>query len=178
MASRPRRTRLFTVESGVRVTSAISSSFMPFFEAQRQRLPVQRRQRVHGGGQDRGALAGQHRAQRIRRRRRKCKLVVFQALRRAPAQQIHRGVVRDGEEPRIEAARRIVAVELADHMQPGLLEQVVGRGLVAHQAQEVAIEPVLVLADSLRQRRRVAAAQACDLGSGSATGKLSSIAAS
>ena len=58
----------------------------------------------------------------------------------------------------------IVAMQLADHVQPGLLEQIVGRGRVADQPQEVAIQPVLILADGLGQRGGVATPQARDLG--------------
>ena len=94
------------------------------------------------------------------------KFVIFQTLRGAPAKQIHGGVVRDGEQPGIEAARGIVAMELADHVQPGLLKQIVGRGGIADQPQEIAIQPVLILADGLCQGGGVAAAQACDLGGG------------
>ncbi len=91
------------------------------------------------------------------------KFVIFQTLRGTPAEQIHRGIVRDREQPGIETPRRIVAVQLAHHVQPGLLKQIVRRCLVADQPQKIAIEPVLILPDRLRQRGGVAAAQACDL---------------
>src|SRR4051794_24542688 len=55
-------------------------------------------------------------------------------------------------------------MQLADHMQPGLLKQIVSRRGIADQAEEIAIQPVLILADRLRQCRWVAAAQTCDLG--------------
>ena len=71
--------------------------------------------------------------------------------------------MRDREKPRIETARRIVVVEVSHHVQPGLLEQVIGRGLIVDQPHKVAIEPLLILADSLSHRGGVAAAQACDL---------------
>src|ERR1017187_7963688 len=51
-------------------------------------------------------------------------------------------------------------MQLAHYMQPGLLEQIVGRRLVAHQPQQVAIQPVLIVADSLGQRSGVGAPQA------------------
>ena len=92
--------------------------------------------------------------------------MIFQTLRGPSAQQVHGGVVCDGEQPGVEAARGIVAMELADHMQPGLLEEIVGRGGIADQPEEVAIQPVLILADDLSQGGGVAAPQACDLGGG------------
>ena len=72
-------------------------------------------------------------------------------------------MTRDGEQPGIEAARRIVAMDLPHHVQPGLLEQIVGRGRVAHQPQKIAIEPVLIKAYSVGQRGGVTTPQARDL---------------
>ena len=63
-------------------------------------------------------------------------------------------------------------MELADHMQPGLLEQIVGRGGIANQPKEIAIQPVLILADHLCQCGGVAAPQACDLGGVLRHGKI------
>src|ERR1035437_3813932 len=50
-----------------------------------------------GRRQDRGALAGQHGAESVRRARGDGKFAIFQALAGPPAQQIHGGIVRDGE---------------------------------------------------------------------------------
>ena len=52
----------------------------------------------------------------------------FEAFAGLAPQQIHGGVVSDGEQPGIEAAARIVAADLAHYVEPGLLEQVIGRG--------------------------------------------------
>src|ERR1017187_7303662 len=47
------------------------------------------------------------------------------------AQQVHGGVVPDGEQPRIEATPLVIAADLTNHVQPGLLEEVGGDGRVA-----------------------------------------------
>ena len=79
------------------------------------------------------------------------------------AEMVEGEIARHGEEPRIEAARWIVSANFLRHAKPGLLKEVFSFGGFADEAQEIAIEAVLITRDQRGERVEVPAPQLHDV---------------
>lgn len=69
-----------------------------------------------------------------------------------------------GEKPGVKVSARIKPPDLRGHTQPGLLKEVLGLGLLAHQAEQVAIQPVLIALHQNGERVQVAASKPGNVG--------------
>jgi hypothetical protein len=85
---------------------------------------------------------------------------VVEALRSPAPQVVERQVASHGEEPRAKRPLAVVAGNPLGHLQPRLLEHVLGHGLVSHQPQQVPEEAVLMAAHQADEPGGVAPAQA------------------
>ena len=133
-------------------------------EAQRQHLAVERTERaerrVHRAERWRAiacssgseALAGRDRL-----------VGVVEARGPPPAQLVERQVARHRDEPGREGPRRVVAADPLRHLQPRLLEHVLGHASVSQEPQQVAEEAVLVSAHQSREAGCVAPAKPCGI---------------
>src|SRR5579864_6925530 len=90
--------------------------------------------------------------------------MLFETFRAHAPQMIDRQVAGQSKKPRLEISAGIEARDLPRHAQPGLLKQILGFGGLAHDAQQIAIQPVLVARHQLRKRVQVSASKPGDFG--------------
>ena len=81
---------------------------------------------------------------------------LVQAPRTNPAQVLDGQVARQREEPGVEIAAGIEGPNLLDHFQPRLLEQILRFDGLPDDAQQVAIQPILVAGNQFRKSVQVA----------------------
>src|SRR5712691_2463623 len=125
-----------------------------FFKAQRKYLSVDDRQIRQRTGDKPGALLveqtverrrtirGQPRLARLAGRIARGRLV--QALRTVAPQMVNGQIPRHRKQPSVEIAAGIKTLDALGDAQPGLLKQIFGQSRLAHQPQQVTIEPVLI----------------------------------
>ena len=89
---------------------------------------------------------------------------VLETLGPQAPQMIDSQISRQSEKPRIEVSLGVKTADLRRDAQPGLLEEVFGLGGLVHQAQQVAIEPVLVTLHQSCERLEVPASKPGHIG--------------
>src|SRR5712691_4903506 len=125
-----------------------------FFKAQREYLAVDDRQIGQRTGNKPGALLVEQTVERRRTIRSQPRLArlagriahgrLVQALRTVAPQMVNRQIPRHRKQPGVEIAAGIKTLDALGDAQPGLLKQIFGQGRLAHQPQQVTIEPVLI----------------------------------
>jgi dienelactone hydrolase len=90
--------------------------------------------------------------------------VLIEAFGPHAAQMVDGQIAGHGEEPSVKVSPRIEAPDLRGDTQPGLLEKVFGLRLLAHQAEQVAIQPVLIALHQNSERVQVPASKPGNVG--------------
>ena len=80
------------------------------------------------------------------------------------AQMVNGQIAGQSEKPGVEISPRIKPADLGGDAQPCLLEKVLGLGLLANQAQQVAIQPMLIALDQKGERVQVPASKPGHIG--------------
>src|SRR5580698_5421153 len=70
-------------------------------------------------------------------------------------------VARNGEQPSLEVSLWIVVPNFLRHPYPGHLEQVLGLRRLAHHAEQIAVQPVLIPRHQRRQRVQIPSPKLC-----------------
>lgn len=89
---------------------------------------------------------------------------LVEAFRPDATQMIDGEIAGQGKEPGIEIPANIESADLRSDTKPGLLEKILGIGGLAHQAEQIAVEPVLVALDERGESIEVSASKPGNVG--------------